>query len=125
MQHSMFSIYDTKAQAYLPPFILPNVQMAQRVFGDCVNSEDHQFSKHPEDYTLMQLGHWDDNTGDFDALPHGHQPLGIGLEYIDHKDNNGGQLELSGDSNGKVQSEQEVEPESPVLPGTTSHNSSE
>ena len=61
MKHKMFSIFDVKASAYLPPFILPETAMAVRVFADCVNSDDHQFGKHPGDYTLFELGVWDDS----------------------------------------------------------------
>lgn len=82
MIHSMFSVYDQKADAYLPPWIMPRVSMAQRVFGDCVNSSDHQFSHHPEDYTLFHLGDWDDETGEFRSLPSGKRSLGLALEYV-------------------------------------------
>lgn len=63
MKHEIFTVYDQKAKAYLPPFILPEIGMAVRVFKDCVNSDKHQFSKHPEDYTLFNLGQFDDSNG--------------------------------------------------------------
>ncbi len=63
MKHKMFSIFDAKALAYLPPFCLPEAGMAVRTFGDCVNSDDHQFGAHPEDYTLFLIGTFDDRTG--------------------------------------------------------------
>ena len=63
MKISMFSIYDSKAKSYLPPFHMPNDAMALRVFQDCVSDPSHAFGKHPEDYTLFHLGHFDDETG--------------------------------------------------------------
>jgi hypothetical protein len=63
MKYGMFSIYDEKAQAFLPPFILPETGMAIRTFGDCINSQEHQFGKHPADYTLYQIAEFDDDTG--------------------------------------------------------------
>ena len=63
MKYGRFSIYDEKAQAYLPPFILPDTGMAIRTFGACVNSQEHQFGKHPADYTLYQIAEFDDDTG--------------------------------------------------------------
>lgn len=60
MKHKIFSIFDVKASAYLPPFYMPETAMAIRVFSDCVNSKDHQFGKHPGDYTLFEVGTWDD-----------------------------------------------------------------
>lgn len=63
MKHIIFAIYDSKAQAYLPPFIMHRTEMATRVFADCVNDyPNHQFSKNPQDYTLFTIGQFDDNT---------------------------------------------------------------
>lgn len=56
------SIYDIKAEAFLPPFFLPKWEMAIRTFKDCVNSEEHQFGQHPEDYILTHVGTFDDET---------------------------------------------------------------
>jgi len=62
MKHKMFCIFDSAAKAYLIPFFLPESGMALRVFGDCINSSDHQFGKHPADYTLFELGSFDDSV---------------------------------------------------------------
>lgn len=78
----VFTVYDQKADAYLPPWIMPKAVMAQRVFGDCVNSKDHQFHAHPEDYTLFMLGDWNDENGEFRPLPNGKRSLGVALEYV-------------------------------------------
>lgn len=82
MIHSVFSVYDQKAGAHLPPFVLPRVEMAQRVFADCCNSNDHQFSKHPEDYSLWHHGSWDDANGGFIPHKRGAKNLGNGLQYL-------------------------------------------
>ncbi len=62
MKLKIFSIYDAKAKAYLPPFFLPNEAMAIRTFKDCCNSDQHQFGAHPEDYTLFEIGIFSDET---------------------------------------------------------------
>lgn len=59
----IFSVYDSKAKAHLPPFFLPEEGMAIRTFKDCINSKEHQFGAHPEDYTLKQIGTFDDSSG--------------------------------------------------------------
>ncbi len=59
----IFSVFDGKALAYIPPFFLPLTAVAVRTFADLVNDPKHQFSKHAEDYTLFELGEFDDNTG--------------------------------------------------------------
>ncbi len=81
MVHNIFSIYDEKAKAYLPPFFLPEVGMAKRTFSDCVNNKEHQFGRHPGDYTLFRLGAWSDSTAQF-TLEDQNSSLGNGLEYI-------------------------------------------
>lgn len=63
MNHRIFSIFDDKAKAFLPPFVLPNEAMAVRVFSDMCNSDSHQFGVHPSDYTLFDLGEFDDCLG--------------------------------------------------------------
>jgi hypothetical protein len=67
MIHKIFSIYDQKARAYLPPFYMHQTEMAIRVFSDCINSDNHQFAKHPADYTLFELGTFDDEHAKLDT----------------------------------------------------------
>lgn len=75
----MFSVFDQKAQAYLPPFFMHAEGMAIRSFGDCIEDPEHQFGKHPEDYTLYEIGEFDDSKGMVKPLPH--HSLGNGVEY--------------------------------------------
>jgi len=63
MLQKIFCVWDDKAKAYLPPFFLPEVGMAVRVFGDCINDATHNFGRHPEDYTLFRLGTFDQSKG--------------------------------------------------------------
>ncbi len=65
MKHNIFTIYDSKAKAYLTPFFLHQDGMALRVFADCINDATHQFGKHPEDYTLFNIGSWSDDKAKF------------------------------------------------------------
>ncbi len=66
MKLKIFTVYDTKALAYLPPFFLPNELMAKRVFGDMADDINHQFGKHPEDYSLYEMGDFDDGKAKFE-----------------------------------------------------------
>ncbi len=61
MIHKIFTVYDEKAKAFMPPFFLPETGMAVRVFTDCVNDPTHQFYKHPADYNLYDIGTFDDS----------------------------------------------------------------
>lgn len=82
MIQNVFSVYDSKAQAYLTPFFLPTIPMAQRVFRSCANSEDHQFARYPADFTLFHLGTFDDESCHFSALDTPHS-LGVAIEFKD------------------------------------------
>lgn len=59
----IFSIFDEKAGAYLQPFFLPNIAVAQRALIDCLTDNNHQFTQHTSDYTLYRIGLWDTETG--------------------------------------------------------------
>ena len=79
MIHKMFVIYDSKANAYMQPWFLTQEAMAQRAFADCVNDADHNFGRHPEDYTLFAIGDFDDQSAKVQWTP----PIsfGNGIQY--------------------------------------------
>lgn len=81
MKHKMFVIYDSKANAYMTPWFLHQDAMAQRAFSDCVNDQNHNFGKHPEDYTLFQIGQFDDQTAELN-INEKPKTFGNGLTYI-------------------------------------------
>lgn len=58
----IFTVFDQKAKAYLPPFYMQNEGMAIRALTDSVRDPEHQFGKFAEDYTLYTLGEFDDST---------------------------------------------------------------
>ena len=68
MIFQIFSIYDSKAQAYFPPFFLPTNAMAVRTFSDMANDKTNNIGKHPEDFTLFHIGGWDDNQCTIEPL---------------------------------------------------------
>lgn len=63
MIHKIYSVYDSKAQTYTPPFFQHQEAMALRTFTDCCNDPGHTFGMHPDDYTLYHLGTYNDNSG--------------------------------------------------------------
>lgn len=71
-------MYDEKAQAYLPPFYLPNDQMAIRAIKSCILDKEHNFFKHAEDYTLYKIGTFEDTDGEILSEK---SPLGNCLEF--------------------------------------------
>jgi len=63
MIHKLFSIYDNKAKAFLPPWASHQTGMATRSFAQAVNDQQHKFYFSPGDYALYQLAEFDDETG--------------------------------------------------------------
>lgn len=57
------TIYDSKAEAYLPPMFFQSLAQAERSFGDICNDNSHPIGVHPEDYTLWCVGEWIEQTG--------------------------------------------------------------
>ena len=81
----VFGIYDTKAEAYLPPFFMKSKGEAIRAVTAHANDPQHNFCKYAEDFTLFELGSFDDSNGKFELL-HTPHSLGVLLEF--RKDSN-------------------------------------
>lgn len=63
-----FCIYDAKAAAYLQPMFFKSTPEAIRAFGDACNDEKSAFHMHAEDYTLFEIGTYDDEKAEFTSL---------------------------------------------------------
>lgn len=64
----MYSIYDSKAEIFHPPYFNKTHGEAERTFGQIVNDEKTQIGQFPEDYDLYHVGEYNDGTGQF-TLP--------------------------------------------------------
>lgn len=58
----IFSVHDAKAEAYLPPFYMRRTGEAERAFSANVKDTSTQFNQFPSDYTLVELGTFDEDT---------------------------------------------------------------
>ncbi|AXL14416.1 nonstructural protein [Microviridae sp.] len=79
MQQQIYSIYDTKLQAFFSPFTAQNNDVARRNFQDLANDQNSRIAQHPTDYQLIQIGQWNDSTGEIQATDHAN--LGFASEY--------------------------------------------
>nr|UXQ88001.1 MAG: nonstructural protein [Microvirus sp.] len=59
----IFTIRDSKANAYLTPFFSPTSAVAIRSCLSAMQEEGHQFRVHVEDFSLYRIGSYDDDTG--------------------------------------------------------------
>ena len=74
--------------------------MATRSFSDCIDDTEHNFARHPADYTLFKIGTFNDKTAEIEYLSP-HINLGNGVEYkseqlalIKEEDDNAKQSQL-------------------------------
>jgi len=71
----LFSVYDSKAAVYSNPFVSLNQAVALRDFNRAATDSNSDISRFPEDYTLVELGEFDDET----SVMHLHtQPVNLG-----------------------------------------------
>jgi len=68
MKLKVFSVFDSKVQAYARPFYLRTLPEAVRSFQAACDDSRSELSQHPEDYSLTELGEYDDETGMFTNL---------------------------------------------------------
>lgn len=76
-----FSILDTKADIFSPPFFFPTTGQAVRAFKDLSNDGQSSVSRHPADYRLFQVGTFDDARGQLLPLDQV-EPLGYASDYL-------------------------------------------
>lgn len=63
MKLNVYSIYDSKAQAYNKPFYFHYDGEAIRAFADTVEDPKSVINRHPADYRLYRIGDFDDRGG--------------------------------------------------------------
>ena len=64
MESKIYAVFDSKALVYrTPPFFMATDGMAVRAMSDLVNSPETEFYRHTQDFTLYQIGLFEDSTG--------------------------------------------------------------
>lgn len=64
----VYSIYDEKVESYSQPFFAATNSAAIRMFTDLATDGQSTIYKHPQDYTLYQIGKWDDEKGQIESF---------------------------------------------------------
>lgn len=59
----VFSIHDSKVEAYLAPFFMRAIGEAVRAFETTVNDPKSLFNQYPGDYTLFHVADYDEQSG--------------------------------------------------------------
>ena len=81
MKLKIFSIYDVKAEAFNTPFFMHTNGQAIRGFTTEASNLESLIGKYPEDYSLFELGEFDDSNASITLLT-APKSLGTALEYV-------------------------------------------
>lgn len=79
MRHKVYSIEDVKSNVFSQPFFFIAAGQALRAFKDLANDENTQVCKHADDFRLVQLAEFDDESGEF--VSSGKVTLGFASEF--------------------------------------------
>jgi len=80
MKNKIFTVFDSKAEYYMQPFNFQTVGEALRAFMDTANDPTTTIGRHPGDFTLFQIGEWDNATATYTLLD-SHINLGCAIEH--------------------------------------------
>lgn len=64
------TLFDRKAEYYLPIWLTENDETAKRQFHNLVKDSDTMIAKNPEDYIMFKVGKFDDKTGQVKEIIH-------------------------------------------------------
>lgn len=56
----IFAVFDSKAACFYTPQFYSTSGLAERAFTNAVNAKEGEFGAHPEDFTLFEIGEYDD-----------------------------------------------------------------
>lgn len=81
MKTKAFAVYDSKVKNYTKPLYHRNAAEAIRGFEQECNNPESQLNKFASDFTLFEIGEYDDETSILTPLP---SPLSLGnaLQFI-------------------------------------------
>lgn len=69
MEKKLYSIYDQSSEVYNTPMYFNREAEAIRTFTTLVMDNNSLVSKFPDDYTLYEIGHWNDQTAVYTPHP--------------------------------------------------------
>lgn len=77
----VFSVFDSKAMAFLPLFCCRNAGVALRSFEQACKDSSHDFNKYAADYTLFHIGSFDEDSGTLIPLQ-ANVSLGCAVQFL-------------------------------------------
>lgn len=80
MKLHILSVHDSKAEAFIQPFFAQTVAVGLRMFEAASNDTNTDFNRFAGDYTLFELGTFDQITGQLEMLKTPNN-LGLALQF--------------------------------------------
>lgn len=82
MVQKVFSIHDSKADAFMSPWVVQTQGLAIRQFTLIAMDANSQIGKFPKEFSLHWLGEYNDATGQFTNNEKGPVFIGLASDYI-------------------------------------------
>jgi len=82
----IYTVRDSKAEAYLQPFFAINDNIAMRMMLDTANDQTTLFYKHPEDFQIFVIGKFNEKTGEITSI--NHVSLGKVIDLLSYSNEN-------------------------------------
>jgi hypothetical protein len=86
MKTLVYAIFDSKVGVYAQPFFMRTRGEAIRAFETLANDRNSQLNKYPGDFSLFELGEYEDEEGTFKNRTAGLN-LGLAQAYISNHNN--------------------------------------
>lgn len=80
IKKNLYAIIDTASGVYDGPFKGISDGQMIRVFSDLCMDAEHPIGAHPEDYSLIKVGNWNEGTGEINDLQN--MTMITGLEAV-------------------------------------------
>lgn len=77
----VLAVYDSKAESFGQPMTFRSRGEALRAFQTVANDEQSSICKFPADFTLFEIGEYEEESGDLTMYPNGKVSLGLALEF--------------------------------------------
>jgi hypothetical protein len=81
MIYKAYSIYDSKVGSYMQPFFVRSKGEAIRMVMNELTREDSNLTKYPADFTLFEIGEYDDSNGNLSTPEVGPTNVGVLIEF--------------------------------------------
>lgn len=81
----ILTVYDSKAEYFFQPFYAKATNEAIRIFKDMANNPKSAIAHHPEDYSLFEIGEFDEDKGDI-VLYESKKSLGLASYFVNKEE---------------------------------------